>query len=149
MNVEFRELFGHEIRLIPLRDTGNVVCANAARVQWHDAYAGLARATRCTYSVIPLIKARSCRSLTRRLDFELYFGTPRYPRNLDYISLWFLKGADYVRQVGGTLGFVSTNRSAKAIMSRCCGRWCSPMELRFALPTNRFSGVIRPRDKLG
>ena len=31
MNVEFHELFGAEIQLIPLRDTGNVVCANATR----------------------------------------------------------------------------------------------------------------------
>jgi len=36
MNVEFKELFGHEIQLIPLRDTGKVVCANAARVDWDE-----------------------------------------------------------------------------------------------------------------
>ena len=34
MNLEFRELFGVEIALIPLQDTGNVICANAATVEW-------------------------------------------------------------------------------------------------------------------
>ena len=34
MNVEFKEMFGADIQLIPLRDTGNVVCANATRIDW-------------------------------------------------------------------------------------------------------------------
>ena len=45
----------------------------------------------------------------KKADFEVYFGTPNYPRNLDYISLWFLKGAEFVREFGGTLAFVSTS----------------------------------------
>jgi hypothetical protein len=34
MNVEFRELFGVEISLIPLKDTGKIVRGNAARIDW-------------------------------------------------------------------------------------------------------------------
>ena len=34
MNVEFKELFGAEIPLIPLRDSGNVTCGNAVRFDW-------------------------------------------------------------------------------------------------------------------
>jgi len=37
MNVEFHDLFGVEISLIPLRDTGNIVCGNAARMDWTEA----------------------------------------------------------------------------------------------------------------
>jgi hypothetical protein len=108
MNVEFRELFGHEVRLIPLRDTGNVVCANAARVQWPTICR--ARPGDEVYLLgNPPYQGAKLQKPDKKLDFELYFGTPRYPRNLDYISLWFLKGADFVRQVGGTLGFVSTS----------------------------------------
>lgn len=36
MNVEFKELFGAEIPLIPLREAGNVVCGNAARLEWTE-----------------------------------------------------------------------------------------------------------------
>ena len=36
MNGEFEELFGAEIPLIPLRDAGNVVCGNAARLDWAE-----------------------------------------------------------------------------------------------------------------
>ena len=36
MNVEFRELFGAEIPLIPLKDAGNIVCGNATELDWDD-----------------------------------------------------------------------------------------------------------------
>ena len=71
------------------------------------------RATRCTYWGNPPYQGAKLQKPDKKLDFELYFGTPRYPRNLDYISLWFLKGADFVRQVGGTLGFVSTSSACQ------------------------------------
>jgi hypothetical protein len=36
MNVEFRELFGAEIPLIPLRDAGRIVCGNAITLDWNE-----------------------------------------------------------------------------------------------------------------
>ena len=45
MNVEFQELFGVEISLIPLKDTGNIVCGNAARTGLDDCVSTLTRRT--------------------------------------------------------------------------------------------------------
>jgi type II restriction/modification system DNA methylase subunit YeeA len=36
MNAEFLELFGVEIPLIPLKETGNIVCGNAVRLDWEE-----------------------------------------------------------------------------------------------------------------
>jgi hypothetical protein len=108
MNVEFKEWFGADIRLIPLRDTGNVVAANATRVDWHSVCPA-GKGDEIYLFGNPPYQGAKLQRPDKKLDFEAYFGTPRYSRNLDYISLWFLKGAEFVRKVGGALGFVSTN----------------------------------------
>lgn len=108
MNVEFKEQFGADIQLIPLRDTGNVVAANATRVDW-DSVCPADKDDEVYLFGNPPYQGAKLQKPDKKLDFEAYFGTPRYPRNLDYISLWFLKGAEFVRKVGGALGFVSTN----------------------------------------
>ena len=108
MNVEFKELFGADIRLIPLRDTGNVMCANAARTDWDEA---------CPVDVAdevfllsnPPYRGAKFQSVENKDDFVALFGTTKYPRNLDYISIWLIKGAQYVSQHRARLGFVSTN----------------------------------------
>jgi len=106
MNVEFKELFGHEIQLIPLRDTGNVVCANATRIGWEE----VCSAADETYLLgNPPYRGGKVQSDENKGDFVAFFQTQAYPRNLDYISMWFLKGARYVSDYGARLGFVSTN----------------------------------------
>jgi hypothetical protein len=42
-------------------------------------------------------------------EFIEFFGTKKYPKNLDYIALWFLKGAAYVADGRAALAFVTTN----------------------------------------
>ena len=48
-------------------------------------------------------------SASQKEDLASYFGEQKYSKNLDYISLWFLKGADYIRGTAAQLAFVSTN----------------------------------------
>lgn len=108
MNIEFYELFGVEIPLIPLRDSGSVICGNATRINWESA---------CRkddgYQVFVLGNPPYCGSsiqdVAQKQDFIAYFGTDKYPKNLDYISLWFLKGAGYIADGRAELGFVATN----------------------------------------
>jgi hypothetical protein len=108
MNVEFRELFGHEIQLIPLRDTGNVVCANAVRTDWNEV-CPKAKGDELYVLGNPPYLGSSMQNEQQKQDFVRFFGTPRYPRNLDYISLWFMTAARYVADGVGSVGFVSTN----------------------------------------
>lgn len=108
MNVEFKELFGVEISLIPLRDTGNIVCGNATRLDWEDVCPKSPHSEIYVLSNPPYLGS-SMQSADNKQDFVEFFGTPRYPKNLDYISLWFLKGADYITDGVAELAFVSTN----------------------------------------
>ncbi len=107
MNVEFHALFSVEIPLIPLEDTGSVNCGNAARVDWNKTCSR----TEGRVFVLgnPPYRGGNLQSAEQKADFVEYFGTTEYPRKLDYISIWFLKGAEYIAQGNAELGFVSTN----------------------------------------
>lgn len=108
MNVEFRELFGHEIQLIPLRDTGNVVCANAARVDWGEVCPACLEDELLILGNPPYLGS-SLQSAVQKADLAEFFQTASFPRNLDYIALWFLKAAEFINKRGGVVGFVATN----------------------------------------
>lgn len=44
-----------------------------------------------------------------KADFPFAFGDRPFNRNLDYIALWFVKGADYIEGTQAELAFVTTN----------------------------------------
>ena len=108
MNVEFKELFGHEIQLIPLRDTGKVVCANAARVDWDEVCQVGEGEEVYLFSNPPYLGAR-LQDPTQKADLQGLQGFGSVSNSLDYVAAWFLLGALYVARHEAVLGFVSTN----------------------------------------
>lgn len=42
-------------------------------------------------------------------DYPFVFGSRPYSKDLDYIALWFIKGADYIEDTEAQLAFVATN----------------------------------------
>lgn len=108
MNVEFEELFGVEIRLIPLADAGKIVCGNATRLDWREVCDPAAGPTYVLGN--PPYAGSSMQDQAQKDDFEAFFGTSRYARNLDYISLWFFKASEYMAsEPTARVAFVSTN----------------------------------------
>lgn len=45
----------------------------------------------------------------QKADFPFVFGKRKYAKSLDYVSLWFVSGADYIAGTKAQLAFVSTN----------------------------------------
>ena len=108
MNTEFKELFGAEIPLIPLRDAGNVEQDNATELNWEDVCPK--RDDGELYVMgNPPYAGSSMQSDEQKAEFVEFFGTTRYPKNLDYIALWFIKGAGYIADGRASLAFVTTN----------------------------------------
>ncbi len=48
-----------------------------------------------------------------KADFLYVFRGRTYSKNLDYIALWFTKGADYIKGTSAELAFVTTNSVAQ------------------------------------
>lgn len=108
MNAEFTEKFGINIPLIPLKETGNIVAGNAARLDWSKVCPN--NGTDEIYLISnPPYGGSKKQTKEQKEDYEFVFGARPYSKNLDYIALWFIKGADYIRDSRAELSLVSTN----------------------------------------
>ncbi len=108
MNVEFKELFGAEIPLIPLREAGNVVCGNAARMPWQKVCEP-ADGAEVYLLGNPPYQGGTRQSPEQKQDLEIAFEDAAVHKYLDYVSIWLFKGARFVTAHGARLGFVTTN----------------------------------------
>ena len=106
MNVEFHDLLGVEIQLIPLRETGNIVCGNAARMDWIEVCAPDAHTYVCGN---PPYLYGTRRSAEQSEDVLVALEDANANKYLDYVAIWIYKGARYVADSGARVGFVSTN----------------------------------------
>lgn len=141
MNIEFEKRFGKKISIIPLQDNPKIVCANAARIDWQEVCPNLphklknntAQSTMFDFSEPaqetspteieeweeiylignPPYKGSKKQSREQKSDLENYFKNEKYSKNLDYIALWFIKGARYISGSKAKLAFVSTNSVAQ------------------------------------
>lgn len=111
MNVEFRERFGIDLPLIPLKETGQVRQGNATRVDWNEVC--LNDGGEIYLIGNPPYKGAKYQTAEMKADFGPVFGTRPFSRNLDYIALWFVKGADYIEGTRAELSFVTTNSVAQ------------------------------------
>lgn len=108
MNVEFKHKFGTNIPLIPLKESGHIKHGNAARVDWNEICRNDGHSEIYLIGNPPYKGAKS-QTPEMKNDFLHAFQNQPLSKNLDYISLWFVKGAEYIRQTRAQLAFVSTN----------------------------------------
>ncbi len=111
MNTEFKEKFNLSIPLIPLKETGRIQQGNATRLAWNTVCPN----DRSEIYLIsnPPYKGAKAQTREMKADFPFVFGRRSYNRNLDYIALWFVKGADYIDGTPAELAFVTTNSVAQ------------------------------------
>ena len=111
MNTEFKEKFNLSIPLIPLKETGQIQQGNAARVDWNTVCPN--DGSEIYLISNPPYKGAKNQTKDMKEDFPYVFGNRPYSKNLDYIALWFTKGADYIRGTKAELAFVTTNSVAQ------------------------------------
>lgn len=108
MNLEFAEKFGIDLPLIPLKESGSIVKGNAARIDWEEA---------CPHTIDeevylignPPYLGASLQDAYQKKDMGIACSDLSGYRKLDYIAIWFSKGAKYISATRAQLAFVSTN----------------------------------------
>ncbi|VEI13887.1 Uncharacterised protein [Trueperella bialowiezensis] len=112
MNVEFREKFGISIPLIPLRESGNVVAANAARIDWNEVCPNDGETEIYLISNPPYL-GHHLQSPEQKEEFALVLDAKHHSRKLDYVTIWLFKGAQYIKGSRAKVAFVTTNSVAQ------------------------------------
>ncbi|MFO0887501.1 MAG: DNA methyltransferase [Candidatus Saccharimonadales bacterium] len=95
MNIEFKTLFGLEIPLIPLVDTGSIVCGNATTLDWGVVCPKKADEEVYLISNPPYLGGKS-QSKEQKQELANNFAGRGNFKELDYIAIWFLKASLYL-----------------------------------------------------
>lgn len=108
MNREFEQQFKVAIPLIPLKETGQIHAGNATRMGWNKVCPNNGEEEIYLISNPPYAGSKK-QTAEQKADYGYVFGDRPYSKNLDYIALWFIKGAEYIAGTVAQLALVSTN----------------------------------------
>ncbi|MEK6451947.1 MULTISPECIES: class I SAM-dependent DNA methyltransferase [unclassified Myroides] len=100
--------YGRSKPILPLKEAGNITHGNAARVDWETACPKKENDEIYIIGNPPYLGAR-IQDAEQKKDISLNFLKLKGANNLDYIFIWFYKGAKYIEGVNAKLGLVSTN----------------------------------------
>lgn len=106
MNMKFQKTFGDAAPTLPLKRSGNIICGNAARINWEDICSKRDSNEIYLLGNPPYLGARN-QEENHKIDMEHVFGE-NY-KLLDYIACWFVKAARYIENSDYKAAFVSTN----------------------------------------
>jgi hypothetical protein len=108
MNLLFKDTFGKVTPALPLKAGGSIACGNAALMVWEN----ICPASKEREIIVlgnPPYKGSSLQTAKQKEDMASVFQDTDAFKNLDYISIWFKKGASFIKSKKAKLGFVSTN----------------------------------------
>ena len=108
MNTRFKEVFGAATPTLPLKAGGNITRGNATRVDW-EVVCPKKEDDEIYILGNPPYLGSSVQSRDQKQDMSFVFDGLAGFKNLDYISCWFFKGANYIRNANAKYAFVSTN----------------------------------------
>lgn len=103
---ETEDIVHTRIDFFPLKSYANIVEGNALRVQWKDVLP----TDKLNYIMgnPPFLGARLMSS-GQKDDMQFVFGKIKNLGNLDYVSAWYRKAAEYIKNTNIKAALVSTN----------------------------------------
>uniref|UniRef100_UPI0035B0B8EF class I SAM-dependent DNA methyltransferase n=1 Tax=Flavobacterium sp. TaxID=239 RepID=UPI0035B0B8EF len=116
MNLYFDEKlegFGKSEPILPLKQAGNIVAANAARKNWEEVCPKNEGDEIYIIGNPPYLGSRN-QDAEQKADMEFVFRKDY--KSLDYVSIWFYKGAKFIRNCNAQLAFVSTNSVCQGLL---------------------------------
>jgi len=108
MNLAFKEVFGETRPTLPLQDGGNIVCGNATRLDWEEVCPKDEGYEIYILGNPPYLGQRNQKK-EHQDDMDIVFNGLKNYKNLDYISIWFLKASKYITNTNIKFAYVSTN----------------------------------------
>lgn len=114
INQKFEKEFGKLKPILPLKESGKIMCANATRVEWDEVCPRTDQITgeHEVYAVgNPPYLGYSLQEPEQKEDLEILCkknNIDRY-KELDYIACWFIKAVEYIKDTQVKVALVSTN----------------------------------------
>ena len=119
MNNKFYERLGTRPDALPLRPSGHIVCGNACRLDWNTVCPHTADEEVYVMGNPPYLGSSKL-DKEQQEDRTIAIGEYQNYKKIDYIGIWFIKGAKYIMGTKARYAFVSTN-------SVCQGEMVEPL----------------------
>lgn len=104
---------GQSKPILPLKEAGNIVAGNAARTDWESVCPKNDGDEIYIIGNPPYLGSRN-QDAEQKSDLELVFKKDY--KSLDYVSIWFYKGAKYIEGINAQLALVSTNSVCQGLL---------------------------------
>lgn len=108
MNVKFQEELYVLPETLPLKPSGHIVCGNACRLDWNTVCPHTPEDEVYIMGNPPYLGS-SMQNKEQKEDKAIALGHFKSYKDLDYISIWFYKAAEYIKDSHSKAAFVSTN----------------------------------------
>jgi len=108
MNEEFFKEFGRTNPTLPLKEAGQIVCANACRIDWEEVCPKSEGDEIYILGNPPYLGTRN-QNKVQKSDIDFVFGNFSKRRKLDYISIWFYLASRFCKSKYSGFAFVTTN----------------------------------------
>ena len=109
MNIKLRDEINNAVRpTLPLQHTGAIVCGNALRLDWEKILPHKKDDEVYLFGNPPYLGSKRQNKIQKE-DLKIASNALKKYKSLDYISGWFIKGTNYIRNTVSKLCFVSTN----------------------------------------
>jgi hypothetical protein len=106
MNLKVSEAFGQLYQRLPLKKSPHIHCGNALRLDWKT----ILPPEQCSYVLgNPPFVGKTYMTDEQRSDMEAVCGDLPAWGLLDFVSAWYFKAAEYIKDSRIAVGFVSTN----------------------------------------
>ena len=122
---ETEDIVAHQIDFLPLKSYANITEANALRLNWED----VVPKGKLNYIMgNPPFVGYTYQSATQKADLQATMSN--IGKNIDYVSGWYFKAAQYIQNTGSRVAFVSTNSITQG--EQVAGVW-KPLYDRFGI----------------
>lgn len=108
MNLEYQKRFKQSLTSLPLKDGAHIACDNACRIDWETVCSKNEGDEIYILGNPPYLGARN-QSPAQKADIAAIFKNHEEHKDSDYVTCWFLKGAEYIKGKNAQFAFVSTN----------------------------------------
>ena len=119
MNTKLNENFGVNTKALPLKNITQIVCGNACRLDWNTVCPHTPEEEVFIFGNPPYLGSSKLED-EQKEDRTIAIGEYDNYKKIDYIGIWFIKGAKYIKGTVAKCAFVSTN-------SICQGEMVEPL----------------------
>lgn len=106
MNIRLSEAFGDYFVRLPLKKSPTIVCGNALRLDWKK----ILPPERCSFVLgNPPFVGKHFQTKAQRADMVQVFRDFKNIGDIDYVTSWFYRAAEYIQGTSIRVGLVATN----------------------------------------